>query len=126
MQDKANSLFKQKVLLIVLLTFANFADLAVLLIMGKGFFGIFKFFFIYGLVFMLQDAFTWFRYALIVLFLATTLLNVGSILSNTTAVGLPEFLLDKLFVPAALPFFVSMACIALLSFLFLRKYKMFN
>lgn len=126
MKNTAPSLYRNRLIILLILTFASVADLMVLFIAGKGFFGIYKFFILYGLVFILQETFKIFRTLVIFMLSAVAFLGVIRLLVAVNLHDLQNFFLNKILVPAAVPLYVAIGCILVFSGIFLHRYKVFR
>jgi len=124
MTDNTPSVYWNRILIVVILTFASVADLAAPLITGDGFLAIIKIFMMLGIAFALQSAFKWIRILLLVVGGGALVLNLAVFVLRIDSQWWYSFFVYKIAVSAALPLYVSLLIISLLGYLFLRHYDM--
>ena len=126
MENTTKTLYRNRIFILLIITFASVADLMVLFLTSKGFFSIYKLFLMYAVVFILQETFKFFRAVMLFLLAAALFLGLLKLLAAVNLHSLQDFFLNKILVPAAMPLYLSMGCITVLAYLFLRRYKVFR
>jgi hypothetical protein len=113
---------RNKVLIIFLLTFSSVVDVVVLFMKGNGSLGMFQIFVVWGLVFILQDAFKWFRVILFNVCGIIAIYQFVRLLITIDILNVKYFLERQIFVSSVIPLYIAISLIGLLTFLFLRNY----
>src|SRR5690606_21113887 len=118
--------FMNKVLVIFIITFVSIVDILALIITKTHFFGIYKVFLILGVLFILQDYFRWFKIIFGAVIAISSLISLFIWVVNIDAYNVFELILNKVFVPAAIPLYFSISFILILWCIFLNNFKTFR
>jgi hypothetical protein len=113
---------RNKVLIIFLLTFSSVVDIVVLIMKDNGSLGMFQIFVVWGLVFILQDAFKWFRVIVFNVCGIIAIYQLVRLLITIDILNLKYFIEQQIFVSSVVPLYTAISLIGLLTFFFIRNY----
>ena len=116
---RTNSLFRSRLLIAFILFFASVADLVVLITIGRGFLSIINVFLFWGALFVLQETFKWFRFAMVGVIGAYGAYLFLVMLISVNASNIINFF-QRTFVAATAPLYVALIVIGFFTFRFLR------
>ncbi len=122
MTDKQHH-FRDKILILLLLTFSCAIDSIVLpIIQDQSSLGIINIFLVLGVLFILQHRFKWFRRTFFYLIVFSFIYKTITTIVNFNESEVKYFLDKPLFVPSVIPLYISFSLIGMFVYYFLRNY----